>query len=128
MFYYITLGTNDVTKAEAFYDAALKPLGLARTMKDDTEIGYGPAGSDKTQFYITRPYDKSKPAAYGNGTMIALPAPSRAAVDAFHAAAVANGGKDDGKPGLRPYAPDWYAAYVRDPDGNKISAVHREKP
>jgi catechol 2,3-dioxygenase-like lactoylglutathione lyase family enzyme len=128
MFYYITLGTNDLKRTAKFYDAVMKPLGIARSMMDDGEVGYAASGSDRTLLYITRPYDKSRPASHGNGTMLAFPAPSRAAVDAFHAAAVANGGTDDGKPGLRPYAPDWYAAYVRDPDGNKLSAVHREKP
>lgn len=126
MFYYVTLGTNDVNKAAAFYDAALKPLGIVRAMMDDGEVGYAVAGTDKGLLYVTRPYDKSRPASHGNGTMLAFPAPTRQAVDDFHKAALANGGTDDGKPGLRPYAPDWYAAYVRDPDGNKLSAVHRE--
>ncbi|MEX2648015.1 MAG: VOC family protein [Alphaproteobacteria bacterium] len=126
MFYYVTLGTNDVNKATAFYDAALKPLGIVRSMTVESEVGYAVAGSDKGLLYITRPYDKSRPASQGNGTMLAFPAPTRQAVDDFHKAALANGGTDDGKPGLRPYAPDWYAAYVRDPDGNKLSAVHRE--
>lgn len=128
MIYYITLGANDVAKAAKFYDAALRPLGIVRSMTDPTEVGYGVEGSGTSVLYVTRPYDTSRPASQGNGTMVALPAPSQAAVDAFHAAAVANGGTDDGKPGLRPYASDWYAAYVRDPDGNKISAVHRDKP
>lgn len=126
MFYYITVGTNDVKRATAFYDVVMKPLGIARSMTEDGEVGYGVPGTDKTLLYVTRPYDKSRPAAHGNGTMLAFPAPTRAAVDAFHAAALASGGKDDGAPGLRPYASDWYAAYVRDPDGNKLSAVCRD--
>jgi len=125
MFYYVTLGTNDVNKAAAFYDAALKPLGIVRSMTVESEVGYAVAGTDKGLLYVTRPYDKSRPASHGNGTMLAFPAPTRQAVDAFHKEALAHGGTDDGKPGLRPYAPDWYAAYVRDPDGNKLSAVHR---
>jgi len=124
MLYYLTLGSNDVAKAAKFYDAALAPLGIVRAMTDPTEVGYGPMGG-KPVLYVTRPFDSARPASQGNGTMVALPAPSRAAVDAFHAAALANGGSDDGTPGLRPYASDWYACYVRDPDGNKLSAVHR---
>ncbi|MBM3583294.1 MAG: VOC family protein [Alphaproteobacteria bacterium] len=126
MFYYITIGTNDVARGTRFYDPVMKALGFERNMADDTEIGYGAPGSKTTVFYITRPFDKSRPAGHGNGTMLAFPAKTRPMVDAFHAAALANGGSDDGKPGLRPYAPDWYACYVRDPDGNKLSAVCRD--
>jgi len=126
MFYYITIGTNDVARATRFYDPVMKALGFERNMADDTEIGYGTPGSKKTLFYITRPFDKTRPAGHGNCTMMAFPAKTRPMVDAFHAAALANGGTDEGKPGLRPYAPDWYACYVRDPDGNKLSAVCRD--
>jgi catechol 2,3-dioxygenase-like lactoylglutathione lyase family enzyme len=126
MFYYITIGTNDVARATRFYDPVMKALGFERNMADDTEIGYGTPGSKKTLFYITRPFDKTRPAGHGNGTMMAFPAKTRPMVDAFHAAALANGGTDEGKPGLCPYAPDWYACYVRDPDGNKLSAVCRD--
>ena len=67
-----------------------------------------------------------QPTERGNGWMAALMAPSRAAVDAAHAAALAAGGRDDGAPGPRPhYAPDYYGAYVRDPDGNKLHFVYR---
>ena len=71
---------------------------------------------------MTRPYD-GKVATIGNGSMPALYAATRAAVDAFHAAGLAAGGTDEGAPGLRPYGADFYACYLRDPDGNKISAV-----
>lgn len=124
---YITLGTNDPKKAAAFYDAVLPAIGWARTMQDDSESGYGPppAAGEKRQgvLFVTKPYDKSRPAGHGNGTMIAFKAATRKAVDAFHAAALKAGGTDEGKPGLRPYSPTWYAAYVRDPDGNKLSVV-----
>ena len=63
------------------------------------------------------------PASWGNGTMVAIAAPTRAAVDAFHSAAITPGGTDEGLPGLRPYHASFYACYVRDPDGNKLSAV-----
>jgi predicted lactoylglutathione lyase len=68
----------------------------------------------------------ARAATVGNGSMPALVAADRAAVDGFHAAACAAGGQDDGAPGLRPYGPGFYAAYVRDPDGNKLSAVYLE--
>ena len=76
-----------------------------------------------TQFYDATLGALGKPAAVGNGSMPALCAASHAEVDAFHAAAIANGGTDEGKPGLRPFGPSFYACYVRDPDGNKLSAV-----
>jgi catechol 2,3-dioxygenase-like lactoylglutathione lyase family enzyme len=120
---YLTLGTNDVARAGRFYDAALAPLGLVRRDTDDTEVGYGLPGDRRTRLWITLPFD-GKPATVGNGSMLAFEAPSQDAVSAFHKAALAAGGTDDGAPGLRPYGPAFFAAYVRDPDGNKLSAVH----
>ncbi|MFN3970826.1 MAG: hypothetical protein ACK4L4_05550 [Gemmobacter sp.] len=76
--------------------------------------------------WVTRPFDGG-PARAGNGAMVAFAAPGRAAVEAFHAAALAQGGADEGAPGLRPqYGAGFYAAYVRDPDGNKVAAVRVE--
>lgn len=121
-FLYLTLGTNDVARAARFYDAALAPLGLIRRATYDDEVGYGFQDDQRTRIWLTRPFD-GKPATVGNGAMPALVAADRAAVDAFHKAALAAGGTDEGAPGLRPYGPDFYAAYVRDPDGNKLSAV-----
>jgi len=120
---YITLGTNDVARAARFYDAALAPLGLIRRATEDAEVGYGLPSDHRTRIWITQPYD-GKPASTGNGSMLALVATSQQAVQDFHAAALAAGGTDEGAPGLRPYGPAFYAAYVRDPDGNKLSAVH----
>ena len=75
--------------------------------------------------WVCRPFNEL-PATAGNGTMVALIARSCKEVDDFHAAALANGGRSEGAPGLRPqYNPDFYAAYVRDPDGNKLAAVSR---
>jgi catechol 2,3-dioxygenase-like lactoylglutathione lyase family enzyme len=122
-FLYLTLGTNDLARAARFYDAALAPLGLVRRATEDSEVGYGLPDDRRTRLWITRPFD-GNPATAGNGTMPALVAPSRDAVTAFHKAALAAGGKDEGAPGLRPYGPAFFAAYVRDPDGNKLSAVH----
>ncbi|MSP51024.1 MAG: VOC family protein [Alphaproteobacteria bacterium] len=122
MFAYVMVGTNNVKRAAKFYDAALKPLGLVRTGGSDRHLGYGPKSTPKkSKFYVTKPYNK-KAATFGNGTMISLEAKSKRAVDGFHAAAIANGGKDDGKPGPRPADGNNYVAYARDPDGNKICA------
>ncbi len=122
MLAYIMVGTSNIKRSAKFYDAALAPLGLVQTGTGKTYIGYGPKNAPmKTQFYVTKPYNK-KPATFGNGTMISLAAKSRRAVDGFHAAALAAGGKDEGKPGPRPADGTNYVAYARDPDGNKICA------
>ena len=121
MLAYIMVGSNNLKRSAKFYDAALKPLGLACTGMEKTYVGYGPKNAPKkAQFYVTKPYNKKK-ATFGNGTMISLAAKSAKAVSAFHAAAIANGGKDDGKPGPRGGG-DNFVAYARDPDGNKICA------
>lgn len=80
------------------------------------------AGDNRCRFWINHPFDR-QPATVGNGSMPAFDASSRAAVDAFHAAAIAHGGTDDGAPGIRHFHPNFYACYVRDPDGNKLSAL-----
>lgn len=122
MLAYVMVGTNNVKKAAKFYDAALAPLGLVRTGGGDKYLGYGPKKTPKkSAFFVTKPYNKKK-ASFGNGTMISLAASSKKAVDGFYAAAIANGGKDDGKPGPRPADNTNYVAYARDPDGNKICA------
>ncbi|MBA3909333.1 MAG: glyoxalase [Rhodobacter sp.] len=122
-FLYLTLGINDVTRAARFYDAALAPLGLVRRATKDTEIGYAHPSDRRARLWITLPHD-GNPATVGNGSMPALIAPSKDAVQAFHRTALLAGGTDEGAPGLRPYGPGFYAAFVRDPDGNKVSAVH----
>jgi catechol 2,3-dioxygenase-like lactoylglutathione lyase family enzyme len=122
-FLYLTLGTNDLARAARFYDATLAPLGLIRRATEPTELGYGLADDRRTRLWITLPFN-GKPATHGNGTMPALVGPTQQAVRDFHAAALAHGGSDEGAPGLRPYGPAFFAAYVRDPDGNKLSAVH----
>ncbi|MFO1150902.1 MAG: VOC family protein [Alsobacter sp.] len=127
MIRYVTLGADDLAAAARFYDAALAPLGLVRLVTRDGEIGYGrrieDGGAGKPQLWILRPFDGGK-ASSGNGVDVAFDAPSRAAVDAFHAGALLAGGRDEGAPGLRPhYSPSFYTAYVRDPVGNKLNAV-----
>ena len=123
MFSHITVGSNDIARSKAFYDGMIKPLGLVLHKASSAEgIGYSQPGG-RPQLWIVRPLDKQA-ATVGNGLTIGLEADTRPAVDAAYAAAVANGGKDEGKPGLRPhYHANYYGAYVRDPDGNKVCIV-----
>lgn len=127
MLLYITLGTNDLAAALRFYDAVMPALGYERRFLNEDEAGYGPPAPERIRFWVTRPFD-GRPASIGNGSMPALVAPSRAAVEAFHAAGLAAGGTNEGAPGLRPFGPEFYACYLRDPDGNKLSAVHQPAP
>ena len=127
MLLYLTIGTNDLDAARRFYDPVMATLGMTRARTEPDEIGFSAPGDTRCRLWITQPFDK-RPATVGNGSMPAFDAPSRAAVDAFYAAALAHGGTDEGAPGLRPFGPAFYAAYVRDPDGNKLSAVCEGAP
>lgn len=120
---HITLGTNDIGRAARFYDAVLGSLGFTRATKPaDKPLMYAKNG-EMPYVYLYRPFD-GRPATWGNGTHIAFNAETRAAVDAFHEMALLFGGQDEGQPGVRThYADNYYAAYVRDPDGNKLQAV-----
>lgn len=125
MFSYVSLGTLDLARAVDFYDAALAPLGHDRINDYDPEDRSAAWGRDDPgpHLWVTQPFD-GQAATVGNGVMVSFLAETRTAVDAFHAAALAHGGLDEGAPGLRPaYGPHFYAAYVRDPDGNKLNAV-----
>lgn len=121
---YVTLGANDHPAAQAFYDAVLGTLGLSRLHEFEGWTGYGRAGeTDGQSIWICKPFDGA-PARAGNGVMVGFNAPTPEVVDAFYAAAMAHGGTDEGAPGLRPhYGEGWYAAYVRDPQGNKLACV-----
>ena len=121
MLLYVTYGTTDLARARRFYDPTLATLGVVQLREGRDDFAYGLPGDTDPCFWIILPFD-GKPATRGNGTMLALTAPTRAAVDAFHAAALTNGGTDEGAPGIR-YSPTFYSCYVRDPDGNKLSAV-----
>ena len=118
---YVTLGVTDTAAARAFYDPLLACIGWAAHGAFGDWRAYSPGGSgDGFILWVCTPFN-GEPATAGNGTMLGLPARSRAEVEAAHAAALAQGGRDEGAPGLRRlYGPDWYAAYVRDPFGNKI--------
>ena len=124
MYSHVTLGSNDIGRAETFYDAVMAALRHPVLFKSEHTLAYGEMTGEK--LFILTPFDKQE-ARPGNGVHAAFRVDSRADVDAFHAAALANGGTDEGAPGLRPhYHPNYYGAYVRDPDGNKIQAVcHR---
>jgi catechol 2,3-dioxygenase-like lactoylglutathione lyase family enzyme len=133
MFTYVCLGMNNLEQAGRFYDAVLGALGHTRCDTSDEAdleswIGWGTYednGVKEVALWLCRPFN-GKPAFAGNGTMVALRARTWKEVDAFHAAALASGGTSEGKPGLRPqYNADFYAAYVRDPEGNKLAAVCR---
>ncbi len=123
---HVSVGVTNMARAKTFYDAALAPLGMAPIFPVEISgqlvgIGYGQGA--QPAFWAQLPLN-GQPASQGNGAHIALRAAKRADVDAFYLAALAQGGIEDGAPGLRTeYHPNYYAAFVRDPDGNKIEAV-----
>jgi catechol 2,3-dioxygenase-like lactoylglutathione lyase family enzyme len=124
MISHINLGVRGFDAAVAFYSAVLAELGWRLKFIDAERpwAGWQPADAQRPMVLVGRPYD-GEPAEPGNGHMVALLAPSRAAVDAFHTAALANGGTSVGDPGPRPeYHAHYYGAYVLDPDGNKLCA------
>lgn len=129
MFSHIMLGVNDLDKAIEFYDGVMSILGHDRQSKGDTFAGYGNCDDIHTGInclWIGVP-SNGLPASYGNGTNVAFLAARRALVDAFHKKDLELGGTNEGKPGLRlEVHPDFYAAYVRDLDGNKLVAVCHE--
>jgi len=118
---HITLGVRDLARATAFYDAVMGELGITRGKSGEGFAGWG--SGHEGGFFVMLPIN-GQPASVGNGVSVSFLAPSRGAVDRFHAKALGLGATDEGKPGLRPnYHADYYAAYVRDPDGNKVAAV-----
>jgi catechol 2,3-dioxygenase-like lactoylglutathione lyase family enzyme len=118
IFTHIVLGTNDIEKARKFYDTTLATLGIKRVMNMENASLWGKEGPE---FMVTRPAN-GKPASAANGGTIGFAAPDRKAVHAFHEAALAAGGTCEGPPGPRSFTPTAYAAYVRDLDGNKLTA------
>ena len=125
MFSHVTIGSSDPEKAATFYDAVLATLNIAQLFKFDGVVAYGELSGAK--LFLLRPFDGAQHVP-GNGGHAAFLADSRAAVDAFHAKALSLGGTDEGAPGLREhYHPNYYGAYVRDPEGNKIQAVCHSK-
>jgi catechol 2,3-dioxygenase-like lactoylglutathione lyase family enzyme len=116
MYDHISLKVKNFPQSRRFYQSALEPLGCALQSQDESNAGFGPGAT--TALWI------SAGAPVSSGVHIAFAAPSRRAVDAFHAAALAAGGRDNGRPGLREnYGPTYSAAFAYDPDGNNIEAV-----
>lgn len=115
---YVTLGTNDLPRAAAFYDALLAEIGAKRVMEFDTFIAWG-TSMDAPGLGLTRPFD-GNPASVGNGVMVALAMKDPAMVDRIHAKALSLGATDEGAVG--PRGDNFYAGYFRDPDGNKLNA------
>lgn len=116
---HISIGTNDFDRAVAFYDKVLATLGCKRVLEHPGAVAYG---KQYPEFWLQTPID-GKPACVGNGSHIGFMAVTKEAVHAFHAAALAAGGIDDGAPGPRPqYGNPYYGCFVRDLDGHKIEA------
>ena len=123
MIAHVSIGVRNIDKSKRFYDAALEPLGCKclRAAKSLVGCGYG---RDSIAFWIFQAA-RPVPADEKSGLHFCFAASDTAAVDAFHAAALASGGHDNGAPGLRPiYGPDYYAAFIIDPDGYRIEALY----
>jgi catechol 2,3-dioxygenase-like lactoylglutathione lyase family enzyme len=119
MFNHVSIGVRDIARTRKFYDAALKPLGHSCLSTGEGSLGYG----DKAVALWISETSKPVPADSKSGLHFCFDAGSRKAVDAFHAAALKAGGKDNGEPGLRAdYGDNYYAAFVIDPDGYRLEA------
>lgn len=119
---HMSIGVRDIAKARRFYDALFGPIGWTNLWSDDDALGYGPPGGNDKFAVFLKP-DTHPP---GPGFHLCFNAPNQAAVDAFHSAALGNGGTDDGAPGLRPhFGPDYYACFVFDPEGWKLECLHK---
>jgi catechol 2,3-dioxygenase-like lactoylglutathione lyase family enzyme len=125
MLSHIYLGVSDFGRALAFYAPIMAALGLKQRFADPIKgwAAWNPSTGGRPLFIIGKPYNGEEHDA-GNGQMVALMAKTRAVVEQAHALALAHGGKDEGQPGLRPhYHANYYGAYFRDPDGNKVCVV-----
>lgn len=119
MFDHVSIGVRDIPRAKRFYDAALGALGYDCLSAEEGSLGYGKGGVGLWIGAVAAPV----PADPGSNLHFCFAAPTRESVDAFHAAALAAGGTDNGKPGLREaYGPGYYAAFVVDPDGYRLEA------
>lgn len=119
MLNHISIGVKDIARTRKFYDAALKPLGYTLKSDGETSLGYG---DNAVALWISKS-ERPVPADTQSGLHVCFDAPDRKAVDAFHKAALAAGGQDNGKPGPRAdYGPNYYAAFVVDPDGYRLEA------
>lgn len=119
MFDHVSIGVRDLRKTQKFYDAVLEPLGYKCLSSGETSLGYG---KDSVALWIG-PSEQPVPDDPKSGLHFCLVAATRKAVDEFHRAALASGGRDNGKPGLRAdYGANYYAAFVFDPDGYRLEA------
>ena len=119
MINHVSIGVSEIGRAKSFYDAALKPLGYSCLSAGDTSLGYG---KDTVGLWISLTKSPVK-ADRASGLHFCFDGPTRKSIDAFHNAALASGGRDNGKPGLRAdYGEEYYAAFVIDPDGYRIEA------
>jgi catechol 2,3-dioxygenase-like lactoylglutathione lyase family enzyme len=120
MISHVCIGISDFNRALNFYTPLMASLGHALKFSQAPWAAWKPKDAERPLFLIGAPYNGEAPAP-GNGQMVALLAPDRKSVDACHAAVIAQGGRCEGAPGLRPqYHPNYYGAYFRDPDGNKL--------
>lgn len=118
--HHVSVGTNDLDRAQAFYDPVMDAIGLRRIKRSDRLVGYG---LTEIVFSVERPKDGGR-SGPGNGVHVAFHAGHRNAVDEFYRLGIEHGGSDDGRPGIRSeYDQHYYAAFLRDPDGNKIEVV-----
>ncbi len=117
---YVTLGTNDLSRAAKFYDALLAEIGATRFMENEQFIAWS-ASPTQAGLGLTKPFDGNK-ATVGNGVMVALAVDSTAKVDRVHAKALELGATDEGAVG--PRGDNFYAGYFRDPDGNKLNVFY----
>lgn len=119
MFDHVSIGVKDLERSRQFYDALLAPLGYERLSNFDGTVGYG---ADKPAFWVSQ-VGRPVPADRGSGLHFCFTAPNEEAVNAFYAAGMANGGEDNGTPGIRPdYGQFYYAAFIIDPDGYRLEA------
>ncbi len=127
---HVSITVSDLARALPFYDAIMQALGVPCVRRGDTSVGYGIRNRPDDDGHTYLSVVASRGTVAADNRHWCFRAPDRPAVDAFHAAALAHGGRDDGAPGLRPdYHAAYYAAFVLDPDGNRIEAVcHRRDP
>ena len=123
---YVTLGTNDLEKAVAFYDQLFTTIGAERFLETEQFVAWS-TGMDQAGISVTKPFD-GKLATVGNGSMVAIMLDSNDKVDAFYQKAIELGGSCEGKPGYRGEMSRFYAGYFRDLDGNKLNAFHMNSP
>ena len=121
MFNHISIGVRDIARSKAFYDSALEAIGYRRLSESEDSLGYG---KEEAIFWVNLA-NSPVPDDPKSGLHFCFEAPDRDSVARFHAAALAAGGRDNGKPGIRAdYSPDYFAAFVVDPDGYRLEALH----